>query len=889
MSFAESFWSADYEQGFRVLFEQLYEGVKENEDFITLFSRRMDSEFVYGTQLEDIELLKPVSKRMNSDDYVSTAKNAFQKLDENFVRQGQCHLEIANNIRVMVLDPFSNWCKEHKKRVEYSERTLNDKHKLFKLARAQVERLQKKYFNKCRMLEEFKLHYTEDELQEEIKDLEFAATHGPATPAKEEEEDQLQYQIYKFGNVDYDYATIKSLLLDILAGVPIADHKVAILGTYHHVSTGSDITQWLLDHIPDFNIAKAEKFGQDLINNGFIRVIGTMLTLKLFINSLQFYYQWKPVVFEITGVLMDTDDAASAAGTLSRDQLVRTLQISEYFEDMKQAMGVLLVDFSDRSQLSKLMTEVKQYDTQYRDQVTVVDDLRMEFEQLIMDHLTFMQKCELDRLKAVKKVTFDFMAAVSNKITLLKKMCDELAVVEETINPVNDLKFLIEDYGTGKFNPQVVLYDNYYNSNINQTFGVDLAVKLRLDKKVVPIIIQCMLLHLDKVYPEVANDDERVALWTKPIHLTLVHKLRRELNPLFDPAAINDVLAKNHPIIVTNALKLYFMELPDLIVPHSYYELILSLYQTYPVSDTAKELLRIVGVQNVLLDLPLCNLATLDALITHLKRLVLIIGAKNPELATLFLTTLYKEFAPLVVRPREGADLDKHLLSFLSDLFTHKDQIFKELRRRNSLKPTAPRAGSVTSAAPEMAKSRLESRLQQAVKPKRIALETPKIIRKLLSHKETKILPQEPMDPAKTLLTVRNSDHGGSTLSLDDFADALADPANDLTPVLSPSKGAKVKRLSLPTKKKHLKDAGPSDRSPRGSIVSSRPSRKDIVYSDDDMAPPQFRSIGRKGSVKDLATKFDSELRSRSALPTKKSKSKSGLPKKRSEVIEIDD
>ena len=48
---------------------------------------------------------------------------------------------------------------------------------------------------------------------------------------------------------------------------------------------------------------------------------------------------------------------------------------------------------------------MKQLDDRYYQLVLEFDKLRCEFEELIMDHLTFMEKCELDRLKAIKKVS----------------------------------------------------------------------------------------------------------------------------------------------------------------------------------------------------------------------------------------------------------------------------------------------------------------------------------------------------------------------------------------------------------------------------------------------------------------------------------------------------
>lgn len=102
MSLANSFWTQDYELGFRILFDQLYQGVSENEDFVQLFTKRMELELLYGTQLEAIEksVVRRSSKRQNNDDYVSSIKNAFQKVNENFTKQGELHLQIASNIKL---------------------------------------------------------------------------------------------------------------------------------------------------------------------------------------------------------------------------------------------------------------------------------------------------------------------------------------------------------------------------------------------------------------------------------------------------------------------------------------------------------------------------------------------------------------------------------------------------------------------------------------------------------------------------------------------------------------------------------------------------------------------------------------------------------------------
>lgn len=738
MSFSERFWSHDYHLGYETLFNELYEGIRENNDFIQMFTKRMDAEHSYGSHLTGLDVsVKRSSKRHTDNDYVLTIKNGYQKLTENFAKQGSLHLEIAGNIKVLVLEPFLKWCAEHEQRVDYSELTILEKYKSFRSARNNLEKLQKKYFNKCRMLEDFKSHYSEEELEEQLEEAQNVSFSELSVPEEEEEDEEL----YVFDNKICDRKDAKVVLSSILSNIELKSHKVPILGTYHNVSTGSKITQWVLDNMEDYkgSIDRAEQFGQDLLDNGFIRLIGSMSANKNFINSSQFFYQWKPIVFEITK--LSEFDLSKSSKSAEYDPISalssRANHFADYFDDVKQAMGVTSIDYNDKTQYAKLVKEVDSLDLQYFQTTKELDKIRCSFEEIVMDHLTFMHKCELDRMKAIKKVMFDFVSTFSNRVSSMKQVSEEMFVVEETINPVNDLKFLIENYATGKFDPKVTLYDNYYNSNIKQTFGVDLNVKARLDRKAVPLLVQGILSCLDSVYPELKDDEERTNLWTHPVHLSKVHKVRFQLNELSDLTAIQNVLKATDPIIITNVFKLYFLELPDSIVPHGYFDLIKTLYLSYPVgsSDEDTDTPRVNGLQNTLSELPVSNLATLDAILTHFNRLVNIIGSKNKDLGLQLRGRLCKEFGSLLLRPKDEEDglsdtrishsaatetLQQH---FIEDLFQHKDTIFGELRRRNSNKSVL-RDGTKLSRSEELtpkasvvasSKSRLESRLKRAV------------------------------------------------------------------------------------------------------------------------------------------------------------------------------
>jgi hypothetical protein len=94
-----------------------------------------------------------------------------------------------------------------------------------------------------------------------------------------------------------------------------------------------------------------------------------------------------------------------------------------------------------------------------------------------MDHMNYMERCELDRLKAFKSgnppfrdgliviaVLLDISASLSNIIPGIQASVDNMLLYQETIQPEKDLRFMIESYRTGGFAPKVLVYENYYNS-----------------------------------------------------------------------------------------------------------------------------------------------------------------------------------------------------------------------------------------------------------------------------------------------------------------------------------------------------------------------------------------------------------------------------------------
>jgi hypothetical protein len=150
--------------------------------------------------------------------------------------------------------------------------------------------------------------------------------------------------------------------------------------------------------------------------------------------------------------------SASSADSIAVDSPVSTVQ--EYL----QGWNPLNNQYPNETPAERLRREAHESDERYKASVKKLDSLRCNLEEAMVDHLKFMERCELDRLKAIKAVILDFSGAVSNVIPSLQSTVDKMMLFQETVQPLGDLRYMLENYRTGPFVPRVTTYENYYNS-----------------------------------------------------------------------------------------------------------------------------------------------------------------------------------------------------------------------------------------------------------------------------------------------------------------------------------------------------------------------------------------------------------------------------------------
>ncbi|KAJ5729294.1 uncharacterized protein N7483_003802 [Penicillium malachiteum] len=676
--FADSFWTPDYATGLGVLYGKLQQGVVENKQILAIASMRADAEEQYGLRMGDIA---PSVDRLSAAGFgKDDGASAYEGVRTEMIEASRNHQKIANNIRELVVAPFRRWGDQHEYRVQTSHDNLQGRIKEHSKQVELVKKLRSHYFNKCRVVEDLeeenKLAFQDPDTSPKIK-----PTPKIVLPTEEEEEEEEPVEL---GDRIFAPEDMKKLLFHMLNNIRLGEAKVPIIGTYQNVSTGADIVAYVQTYMNASTLSQAERIGQDLVDSGFLRLVGNMGSV--FANSSKMNYQWRSRVFQITGIpekkkpLMRVTSAASSED--GNDSPISSVS------EMIAGWNPLNNPYPNETPAEKLRREAIEADERYKGAVRKLDQIRCRLEEDVIDNLRFMEQCELDRLKAIKAVVLDFSGAISNVIPNLQSTVDNMMLYQETIQPLGDLRYLLENYRTGGFVPRVQAYENYYGSVEEQNFGVDLEARARVDRKRVPILVTTLLTYLDNRYPELEGDEARRAIWLHNPKLTHTHQLRSALNN--SKTDYLEILPKFEIPTVASVLKLYLLELPDSLVSSQVYEIVKTIYSTTAHETTEEG--RIKVLQSTLGQLRLVNIATLDAIMTHFTRLIDLTSADEQ-----YITALAQVMSPCILRPRVESSLtmdERHSYRLIRDLFAHKDTIFGELKRQTSA------MGSISSSRP---------------------------------------------------------------------------------------------------------------------------------------------------------------------------------------------
>jgi len=664
--FSARFWSADYNDGINTLLAKLGQGIVENNELLALARARADAEESHGLKLAQLaEQLAPRKEGFARDDG-ATMRRAYEGLLQQMGDEGRQHTHIADSIQKMVVAPFQKWADGHALRVDKSRSELKRFTKAYERELSAVHKSQQRYFNRCRLEEDGEDQAAGDESETQPSSIasDSRSVSGSSTVLRKSSggnlptTDEKSSEELVLGGEHYSADESQDLIKRMLTEIPQVDTKVPVLGVYDHTVTGAQIVEWLQANTAIKTLGDAEDAGQNLLNDGFMRLIGQFGSR--FVNSSVFVYQWRPHAYEFGGLSIAIETGSSTAGGIYADLASKW-----------------------RAAEGNTGQSVRELDQKYRKTVVILDKARLDLELVMFEHFGYLERCERERLAAFKAVILDFAAAISNVVPAMSASVDKMLLFHEISDVDRDLRFLVENYQTGRYDPKVVVYDNYYSSvDGAPVFGLDLDLRSRADKKRVPLFVSCTLSVLDSLYPSMENDSERLAAWQLPLsqNMRIVQTTRQQLNaPNLTVPQIREFLSKLPAAAIAQTLKLYFLELPNSVVGGQLYDLLRGVYSKFGGDAEEKKSARIQSLQNTLAQLTLSHIAVLDALTAHIARLVTIAKASRQDIEI-----IAQQWGSALCRPKVSSPLsldDTFPTQILLDLLDHRDRVFGELKR----------------------------------------------------------------------------------------------------------------------------------------------------------------------------------------------------------------
>lgn len=451
------------------------------------------------------------------------------------------------------------------------------------------------------------------------------------------EDESPSTKVIDLGNSKiYSSEDIDRIVKAMVNDVPRSSYRIPLWGTYENVSIGFEIVLWLRKRL-NCTIATAEKFGQGLVDLGYLRTAGQVSSK--FVNS-DGRYQWLEKSFSSTKTNAKSAEESvkeSAEEPAEETQLVSNVQPDKQDEqpeddvnhaqdtdttaDKENIPQIQTVDANTKElkpeennhQLSSedaqevkptppvknslslsVQTQRDALDMKYRELIMEVDRMRCDLEEKIVDVLGQMEKRELERLALCKKLLKLFAEKFCNPKEV-QDIQQRLRLHSESVSAESDLKYLIDGNQTGMRDPEVVVYRNFESGSMPcQTFGVE----LQNVKFIIPLFIEYFEKHSDRLLEledeadasEPPNSQSPnivkrfVKEWTDPVSLVEVHQLRMQINDgkKFNAETIFSFFPNK---VVIAVFKQLLLELPDSVISFTLYESVRGMYEPQEIES----------------------------------------------------------------------------------------------------------------------------------------------------------------------------------------------------------------------------------------------------------------------------------------------------------------
>lgn len=371
LSFADYFWSPDYQSGVHVLFDKLEQGVVENSQLLDFVSSRISLESTYASNLQSavdsISGSRSNALGFGRDEGASTKQAFVSFLDESSL-QSETHGRAAIVLEKSVRTPFAAFAANHKKKINSAKSSFTQITKNFNKTFQKTKKTKENYYSKASQLEEltnssvpvivttpiqssassfsrslansknFLSNTTKSTLSREKTasppSVQIPSSDGQSNAASVPPQNseasgkpvvkpdtQSSYPANSsaanidkstiIGGREYDKASLSKLLNGFWTNVRHETYKIPIIGSYENVSSGENILHYIRTTLGVSNLGFAEEYGQGLVDHGFLRLVGAIG--NTFSGTSNSKYQWLPMAI----FLAQMTDKPSAASSKS--------------------------------------------------------------------------------------------------------------------------------------------------------------------------------------------------------------------------------------------------------------------------------------------------------------------------------------------------------------------------------------------------------------------------------------------------------------------------------------------------------------------------------------------------------------------------------------------
>ncbi|KAF9266919.1 hypothetical protein L218DRAFT_1074764 [Marasmius fiardii PR-910] len=490
------------------------------------------------------------------------------------------------------------------------------------------------------------------------------------------------------GDVPMPLSAVSQLLTRAANEINLRPVKFPLLGEYQDCFNGEEFVMWLKVNVPAFegSLDRAEDAARVLTEQeGLLRRIGEFG--NAFEDADDAFYQFRAKAFNL-----DNKASDAISSPIKNIQTGEILKRTNNFVNL--VSKALAANPTNEPAFVRARHEAEEADKAYRIAVRQLDRRRLHLEEKLEESFKTLQRWEIERLRAIKTVLLQFQGTLANLPKSLESSFDRQSTLITAYQPETDLTALIERYRTGPFRPDPQIYESVFHDECDTVFGIDirkwsdggvglLSVSTPEKKEAIPEVVSALLKALNSAYEKLPNDAEKRKAWIYEVPLVNVHHLREALNGVPPESPISPQLFEPYDVpVMASAIKLWLLELDPPLAMYEGWDDFRKLYPAMGATmvikadgDAGQEA-KLKEVGAALQKLPKIHLYVLDAIVSHLKKLIDSTTVEEPD--EVYITKIALALGRTILRPQVENELsiqDRHPTLLFIDLLKHYDQL----------------------------------------------------------------------------------------------------------------------------------------------------------------------------------------------------------------------